>query len=222
MDQESIKGLCYSDDAILMADNDDDLQRLLYRFQTKAKGLNMQISMEKTELMVIAKEPIRCKLAVNDKLSRQRSKTLQQDVRAQFNKASRISGYLRDLIWRNKYMSAGSKVYVYKTAVRPVLTYVAAARADTIKAKNMMRAAEMKILRTIKGVSLMDQIRSKVIREDLETTILEGPPQQNDRGSMGKMRKRMKIRILADLPADLPSDGARAATYTCGFQIKSC
>ncbi|GJQ69010.1 hypothetical protein Trydic_g6183 [Trypoxylus dichotomus] len=32
----------------------------------------------------------------------------------------------------------------------------------------MMRAAEMKTLRTIKRVSLRDRIRSKVIREDLE------------------------------------------------------
>ncbi|GJQ74016.1 hypothetical protein Trydic_g18940 [Trypoxylus dichotomus] len=56
-EQESIKILCYDNDAIL-TDNEDDLQRLLYRFQSKTESLNMQISTEKAEPMVIAKEPI--------------------------------------------------------------------------------------------------------------------------------------------------------------------
>ncbi|GJQ86042.1 hypothetical protein Trydic_g10612 [Trypoxylus dichotomus] len=56
MRQESIKVLCCTDDAIIMADNEDDLQRLLYQFQTKAESLNMQISMEETESMVLAKQ----------------------------------------------------------------------------------------------------------------------------------------------------------------------
>ncbi|GJQ72505.1 hypothetical protein Trydic_g3576 [Trypoxylus dichotomus] len=68
MGQEPTKILCFADDAILMADNEDDLERLLYRFQTKAKSLNMQISVEKTESMVIPKSPldIRSKLIRED------------------------------------------------------------------------------------------------------------------------------------------------------------
>ncbi|GJQ83541.1 hypothetical protein Trydic_g10893 [Trypoxylus dichotomus] len=107
----------------------------------------MQISMEKTESMVIAKEPIRYKLVVNDKPICQcmqctylgveitNSKNLQQEVRAQINKASRTSGYLRSLI-----LSTESKARIYKTVVRPILTYAAETRADTTKVKNMMRA----------------------------------------------------------------------------------
>ncbi|GJQ77948.1 hypothetical protein Trydic_g2309 [Trypoxylus dichotomus] len=77
------------------------------------------------------------------------SKNLQREVRAQINKASRMSGYLRDPIWRNKYTSAESR--------------------DTTKAKNMMRAGEMK--------TDEEQIRSKVIKEYLEiqdSTVYEG------------------------------------------------
>ncbi|GJQ80219.1 hypothetical protein Trydic_g23794 [Trypoxylus dichotomus] len=72
MRQESIKILCHPDDAILMAHNKDDLQRLLYRFQVKAESFNMQISMEKTESMVVAEESIRYKFTVNDECIRQR------------------------------------------------------------------------------------------------------------------------------------------------------
>ncbi|GJQ73490.1 hypothetical protein Trydic_g13847 [Trypoxylus dichotomus] len=123
---------------------------------------DIEISIEKTESTVIGKEPIRCKLAANEKPNRQCMKRTylgveitscqkHQEVIAQINKASRISGYLRGLIWRNKYISAETKT-----------------RADTTEAKNMMKAAEIKTLSAIKGVSLGHQIRSKVIREHFE------------------------------------------------------
>ncbi|GJQ78712.1 hypothetical protein Trydic_g2747 [Trypoxylus dichotomus] len=51
--------------------------------------------------------------------------------------------------------------------VGPLLTYAAEIR-DTTKVRDMVRAAKMKILSTIKGVTLRDQIRDKVIREGLE------------------------------------------------------
>ncbi|GJQ78449.1 hypothetical protein Trydic_g11568 [Trypoxylus dichotomus] len=116
MEQESIKILCYADDAILMADKEDDLQ-LLYRFQTK-------------------KREIRCKLDVN---------------------APRPSGYPKDLIRRNKYMSAQSKLHIHRTAATPVLTYAVEARADITGAKNM-RSAEMKTFGAIKRRNHVDRM----------------------------------------------------------------
>ncbi|GJQ84328.1 hypothetical protein Trydic_g5266 [Trypoxylus dichotomus] len=154
----------------------------------------MQISLEKAESMVIAKEAIICILALDYKPIHQRiqstyleveitsSKNLQLVVRTQINKASRIFDYLRNLIWRNKYMSAESKVRIYKTAVRSVLIYAAETGAERTKVKKMMKTAEKKTLRAIKEVSVREQIRSKVIREDLEI-------QGKVRLTMGKMGK---------------------------------
>ncbi|GJQ75817.1 hypothetical protein Trydic_g17886 [Trypoxylus dichotomus] len=81
------------------------------------------------------------------------SKNLQQEVGVQINEASRSSGYLKNPLWRNKYMSAEGKGGMCKTALRPIPTYAADTRADKTKAKNMMRAAKMKTLRTIKGTN---------------------------------------------------------------------
>lgn len=73
----------------------------------------MMISTEKTQSMVISKEPIKCKLMVNDKTIEQvmaykylgietsSDRNIIKEVQAQTNKANRISGYLRDIIWRN-------------------------------------------------------------------------------------------------------------------------
>ena len=40
-------------------------------------------------------------------------------------------GCLYNLIWHNKYMSADCNVRIYKTNVRPVLTYASETRAET-------------------------------------------------------------------------------------------
>jgi hypothetical protein len=50
-------------------------------------------------------------------------RNLKQEARTQATSAARISGCLYNLIWLNKYMSAESKVCIYKPNVRPVLTY---------------------------------------------------------------------------------------------------
>lgn len=96
------------------------------KFKTIAEGFNMLVSRKKTQAMVIAKEPIRCKLVVNDHIIEQvmgfsylgvetsSDRYLVNEVRTQANKAARIAGYLRDTIWQNKYMSMKSKIRIYK------------------------------------------------------------------------------------------------------------
>jgi len=178
MGQKTGKIICYADDAILMAQNEDELQRLLYGFTGASQELNMEISVEKTKSMVISREPIRCKLVVYDKIIEQvmsfkylgiettSTRSLFNEVRSQANNASRISGYLRDTIWNNKYMSTNSKVRIYKTCIRPILTYAAETRAETAKTKRLARTTEMRTLRNIRGVTLRDRIRSRDIREE--------------------------------------------------------
>lgn len=70
--------------------------------------------------MVIAKKLIRCKLVVNDHIIEQvmsfsylgvetnSDRYLMNEARTQANKAARIADYLRDIVWRNKYMSTKS------------------------------------------------------------------------------------------------------------------
>ena len=101
----------------------------------------MQISTEKTKSLTLSREPVRCKLAVSNKsieqvmsfnylgvniTSNQNSTT---EVKSQARNASMISGALRDVIWRNKFMSIESKTRIYKTCVRPIMTYAAETRA---------------------------------------------------------------------------------------------
>ncbi|PSN34980.1 hypothetical protein C0J52_23913 [Blattella germanica] len=49
-------------------------------------------------------------------------KDLIAEVNQQTVKATRISGFLNDIIWNNKYLPIEPKVRIYKTIVRPILT----------------------------------------------------------------------------------------------------
>lgn len=59
---QQIKIVCYADDAVLISENEDGLQRLLHSFQLSARKWNMIVSVPKTQSLVIAKELIRCNL----------------------------------------------------------------------------------------------------------------------------------------------------------------
>lgn len=169
--------VCYADDAVLIADTEDNLQRLLHAFNLKAKQLNMIINTEKTKCLVTSKEAVRCKLEVDSKLIEQVNHfqylgvgissygNLQKEVREHTMKASRISGCLNDIVWRNKYLNTESKIRIYKAAIRPVITYAAETRPDTAKTMQMMRTTEMKVLRSIHGKTLHDRARNEDIRE---------------------------------------------------------
>lgn len=171
-----IKIICYADDAVIMAESEDDLQRLLFKFHTKAKKLNMEISTPKTKTLVISKEPIRCKLVVEDRPVEQvmaveylgvritSNQDRNRETREQTSKAARISGALRDIIWNNRHMRMETKIRIYKSVIRPIMTYGIETRADNQVTKNALRTAEMKILRNALGFTLRDRKRNEEIR----------------------------------------------------------
>lgn len=117
-----------------MSEDEDDLQRMLYKFEKTASKLNLTISVQKTESLTISKEPRRCKLAVYNQSVNQvmqfkylgsiitSDRNLEEEVRDQKIKAFIISGNLRDIIWRNKHMSIKNKTRIYKICIRPIMT----------------------------------------------------------------------------------------------------
>ena len=87
------------------------------------------MTIEKTQSLTVNKEPKRCKLAASNQSIEQvvnfkylgvnitSSRNLKKEVKAQTNRATTISGYQREIIWRNKNISIESKVRLYKTCV---------------------------------------------------------------------------------------------------------
>ncbi|XP_055379481.1 uncharacterized protein LOC129610789 [Condylostylus longicornis] len=140
----------------------------------------MLISTSKTKSMTISKHPLRVKLAVYNQPIEQvmefkylgnlitSSRDLSKEVKTQSIKAASISGYLRDVIWKNSYMRISSKIRIYKTCVRPVLTYGVETRADTKETQSKMQTVEMQTLRTIAGFTKLDMILTSGAEEGLK------------------------------------------------------
>ena len=94
----------------LVEDNEDDLQRLLYRFSQSCAKYDLKISPKKTKSLTISKELLRCKLQIYNTIIEQvlsfnylgvqitSFRDLNTEVRHQAIKASKISGCLNETI----------------------------------------------------------------------------------------------------------------------------
>ena len=60
-------------------------------------------------------------------------------------------------------MSIESKVRLYKTCIRLVMTYAIETRVETVATKKLLRTTKIKTLRSIAG-SLRDRKRKEIIR----------------------------------------------------------
>jgi len=60
MGNAPIQIICNADDAVLIADSEDNLQTLLLRFEQMAESLNMEISLNKTKSLTISRNYTKC------------------------------------------------------------------------------------------------------------------------------------------------------------------
>ena len=104
-----------------------------------------------------------------------------------------------------------AKARIYKTAIRPILTYAAETRPETSKTKRILETAEMKIARRIAGKTLMDRIRSDNIRQTcgidkINDWILDRKKKWNEH--IDRMTEERIVKITRDkLPAGHRSIG---------------
>ena len=95
-------------------------------------------------------------------------KNLTLEVGQQALKAPRISGCLNETVWSNKLLRIDPNVRIYKSVVRPILTYAAETRSDTAKTRQILETTEMKTLRRIMNKTRLDKIRNRKIQGKYE------------------------------------------------------
>ncbi|CAG9841093.1 unnamed protein product [Diabrotica balteata] len=133
MGNKEIEILCCADDDALIAEIEDELERLTHICNTTTKKYNMIISAEKIKCMT-SKYPLRCKIEIDGKIIKQEAKfrymgiditsyrDVEEGVRQQSLKASKAAGSLNDTIWKNKHLRKNTKTRIYIAAIRPILT----------------------------------------------------------------------------------------------------
>lgn len=171
--------LCYADDAILLSPTVDGLQRMLYQLQQTTSTFNLRISVEKTKSMMFGSDLRRCKLALYDRPIEQvtefrylgvelTSYNNIKETMQQIQKGLKTAAALNSIIFCNNYISTAVKTRIYKTSIRPIITYGAECRTDTTRTKSAINATEMRILRRIQKKTRRDRFRNEEIRKQCD------------------------------------------------------
>ena len=76
MGNDPIHIICYADEAVLIADSEENLQILLLRFDQMAERLNMEISLNKTKFLTISRNYTKCEVQLKGTSIKKKSQSL--------------------------------------------------------------------------------------------------------------------------------------------------
>ena len=172
-----INKLLYADDAVLMADSEENLQRMVNVFEGVCMRRKLKVNVSKSKVMVVSKNG---GFNVNVQLNGERMEQVQcfrylgsdihecggmnEEFGHRAREGEKVGGALR-AVWRNKRMSMEAMRGMYESIVVPTVLY--GSETWVMNARNVSRleAVEMRCLRSMCGVTKYDRIRNERIRE---------------------------------------------------------
>lgn len=177
----AVNNLRYADDTVIIADNQEALQRLIDRVSAEGERLGLKINIDKTKTMMVGRTPIdRLNISVNGQQIQQVPKfkylgswiteDLDPDteIRSRIEQARAIFTNMRTLL-SNQSLSLRLRYRFVKGYVYSVLLY--GVETWTLKAKTMNRleAFEMWIYRRLLRIPWTDRVRNDEVLRRMGT-----------------------------------------------------
>ena len=170
--------LLFADDLVIMADTEEEVKErfLIWKRTLEQKGL--KVNLGKTEMMVSCKggqEEVNIQLEDGTALKQSNEfkylgsvlteeggteKAVRQRVKVAWQKWREVTGVIMD-----KKMPLKLKMKIYKTVIRPVLLYGAETWSLRKKEEGLLERTEMRMVRWIAGISLLERRESQDIRK---------------------------------------------------------
>lgn len=171
-----LKSMLFADDQILMAESEDDLQVAAYQLQLIMEKYNLKISNHKTKTMAFeGVDHRRCKIVLNNEIIEQVSSfnylgcnisyLKEQDVKNKMSKFQQMCGTIRRTL-KNKTQRS-TQLKFYTSLAVPILTYGSENWSINRATKKKIETSEMKFLRSVAGLTLLDHQRNEHIRQQL-------------------------------------------------------
>ena len=168
-----IETVLFADDQVIVAENEDDLQRSAYSLGKVMAKYGMKISLKKTKTIAFkGKEPVRSKIVVYNGIVEQVNTFRylgmdilykgEVDIENKLYKFIKLTGLLNRTMPVNKVRKE-TRVRVYNTLAVPTLTYGCENWA-------MKKSDKKRFMRRTAGVTLSDRIKSEVITDSLGVT----------------------------------------------------
>jgi hypothetical protein len=178
MDQES-DIFAYADDIGLITCSVVELQTKLEAWNQSLTEHGLKLNKVKSEVMVVSRVPQTISISIEGEQLKQthqfkylgmdfdRGAIKETAINERISKYSANVGLLYPLL-KDKHIPTTCKVAIYISVLRPVLLYGCESWTLTSKFKSKVQAAEMRVLRLIKGVTRRDRLRNDDIRNELE------------------------------------------------------
>lgn len=175
-----LKSCAFADDIVLTANNEQKLQDNLKVWNEVLQKYGMKLNKNKTKVMVVAKEKTLIRITI-DGVRIKQAEVFQYlgtiieetgrseiEISERIKKANNVYYAMNKGFINKKEISKRTKMNVYKTIFRPILTYGCESWVLSQQQRSKIQASEMKYLRRVKGVTRQDRIRNDFIREELE------------------------------------------------------
>lgn len=169
----------FVDDVVLIAGSEKQLQENLNIWNETMKEEGMKMNMNKTKILVIGNPDIGTGVKVDDTrieqvksfkyLGTMIDRTGRQDaeINERIEKTIRLYYAMNQKFIKKKEITKQTKIKIYNTIYRPVLTYGCESWTLTSNQRSKIQATEMKYLRGVVGKTRRDRVRNEQIREEL-------------------------------------------------------
>lgn len=169
----------FVDDVVLLAGNERQLQVNLDIWKKTMEEEGMNINADKTKILVIGEQNIDTEIKVDNVKIEQvkeykylgilldETGKQEAEINERVGKTIKLYYAMNQKFINKREISKQTKVKVFNTVYRPVLTYGCESWALTNRQRSKIQAMEMKYLRRILGKTRRDKIRNTQIREEL-------------------------------------------------------
>ena len=178
---EKITDLRYADDIDMLAESKEDLQHLTKRLEDSSKDFGMEISVEKSKVMIVGKEDTegeKLEICVDGKKLEQFDKftylgaTITSDGKSEKETRMRIGSATNVLAnlettWKAKKIRMSTKVMLMKAITEATLLYASESRTITKGEDKRLNAVEMKIYRRLLGITWRDRKTNEWVRQEI-------------------------------------------------------
>ena len=165
----------FTDDQVIIQDSEDKLQKSVYILNQMIKYYNLKISMDKTKIMALrGKHLLHSKIERDGSILEQVKQfnylgcKLSLDGEPDFDKKNRFQRICDTITKHLKKTCTDTQKKFYKVVARPTLLYGSKAWVTMKRDMIRLEAAEMHFLKSVKGYTRLDKLRSKIIRKELE------------------------------------------------------
>ena len=164
----------FADDTMLLAESEEDLKWNVEKLHEAMKKHKLKVNWSKSNTMVFSRVPTECNMVIDGEkvklctweLSCVRMEKWKGEVERRIGMTVQAVGAMKKM-YESREVSREAKVTVYEAVVIPTLTYGCETWVIKEKEKSRLQATEMRVLRKITGVSRLDHIRNKTVRERL-------------------------------------------------------